>query len=141
MRDDACNFEFFYKGVHRKNNSKRDLEEFYRKRRLQTISNLQRIEKEGKEGKFYASPKSNKPVDNSAAKFYDKMKARRERILEQKKEEEGDLDAILKHIKITLLNGEKKLKTISPDLIDQIYRFENLNDFQKFSDLDEVIED
>lgn len=33
----------------------------------------------------------------------------------------------------------KKLKSISPDLIDQIYKFETLNDFTKQADLDELI--
>lgn len=37
---------------------------------------------------------------------------------QQKKQDEGDMDAILRHIKTLLINGEKKLKTISPDLID-----------------------
>ena len=128
LKDESCNFDFFYRGVKRNNHI--NLTEFLEKRKLQTISNLKLPELDGKEAKFRPR-KFAEPIDNSAALKYDKVKATREMKIQQKKQDEGDMDAILKHIKTLLLNGEKKLKTISPDLIDQIYRFENLNDFQK----------
>jgi hypothetical protein len=37
--------------------------------------------------------------------------------------------------------GNKKLTSVSPGLIDQIYRFENINDFTKQIDLEEMIQE
>ena len=40
-----------------------------------------------------------------------------------------------------LVNNPKKFKTVSPDLIDQIYRFENLNDFSKHINIDDLVQE
>ena len=48
---------------------------------------------------------------------------------------------MLKNIRNALVTGNKKLSTVSPELIDQIYKFENLNDFSKNADLDEIVQD
>ena len=45
---------------------------------------------------------------------------------------------MLHNIKEKLLRGTTKLTSVSPDLIEQIYAFENLNDFTKTVDLDEI---
>ena len=50
-----------------------------------------------------------------------------------------DLDLVLKNIRAMLVSGTKKLKTVSPDLIDQIYRFENLNDLSKHIDIEGLV--
>ena len=55
--------------------------------------------------------------------------------------EAQELDKVLKNIREQLMTGNKKLKTITPDLIDQIYKFENLNDFTIQADLDELLAD
>ena len=81
------------------------------------------------------------PIDNSDSLFYDAIKAKKEQRRQNMGEDAGGLDNVLKNIREILINGNKKLKTVSPDLIDQIYRFENLNDFSKMPDLDELFDE
>ena len=94
---------------------------------------------EGKESKFRPG-KHAEPVENSAALQYRKGRyfGDRQTLISN---DESDLDAILKNIRELLLNSTRKLNTVSPDLIDQIYRFENLNDFTKQADLEHVLQD
>ena len=42
----------------------------------------------------------------------------------------------MKNVLELLITGGKKLKSVSPDLIDKIYLFENMNDFTKKVDLE-----
>ena len=79
------------------------------------------------------------PIDNSASLGYNKSKAFDDRQSAARHKEEADLDSVLKNIREILLNSTKKLKTVTPDLIDEIYRFENLNDFTKQADLEELL--
>ena len=46
---------------------------------------------------------------------------------------------MLKNVREQLVMGNKKLTSVSPGLIDQIYRFENINDFTKQTDLEEMM--
>ena len=55
-----------------------------------------------------------------------------------RKRDDSNLDQVLSNIREILVNSTKKLQTISPDLIDQIYRFENLNDFTRIEDIEEL---
>ena len=81
------------------------------------------------------------PIDNSAALNHDKARDIRERRRNQDKDQTRELDHVLKNIRNALVTGNKKLSTVSPELIDQIYKFENLNDFSKNADLDEIVQD
>ena len=110
-----------------------------KKRAQYSISNLKLPELDGKESK-YRPLKHMDPVENSASLQFSTAMA----VLDKKaarNKDESKLDNILKNIREILINSNKKLKTISPDLIDQIYRFETLNDFTKQADLDEIVAD
>ena len=55
-----------------------------------------------------------------------------------RKKDDSHLDQVLQNIREILMTSTRKLKTITPDLIDQIYRFENLNDFSRIVDIEEL---
>ena len=80
-----------------------------------------------------------KPVDNSASLNYNRAQANYERRNAINMKDADSLDAVLKNIRELLINGTKKLKTVTPEFIDQIYRFENLNDFSKQADIEELV--
>jgi len=56
-----------------------------------------------------------------------------------KDNKEADLDHTLKNIRQELLSKGIRYKGVSVEMIDQIYRFENLNDLDKEVDVDEVV--
>ena len=138
VENDLCTFDFFTNTVKPARNVKKDLAAFMKKRAQYTISNLKLPELDGKESK-YRPLKHIEPIENSDSLKYTRATAVRDRKNARSKDEEGQLDNILKNIREILINSNKKLKTISPDLIDQIYQFEMLNDFSKQADLDELV--
>ena len=142
IANDSCTFDFFPNSVKPARNVKKDLKVFLKKRAQYTISNLKlpELDLEGKEEKFQPM-KFMEPINNSAALNHDKARDVRERRRTQDKDQTRELDLVLKNIRNALITGSRKLTSVSPELIDQIYKFENLNDFSKNADLDEIVQD
>ena len=137
INNDLCTFDFFCHSVKPARNVKKDLKAFVKKRSAYTISNLHLPELDGKESK-YRPLKHIEPVDNSASLSYTRAQA----VIDKRSERNLDvaeLDKMLMNIREILVTSNKKLTTITPDLIDQIYKFENLNDFTKTDDMEEIL--
>ena len=97
---------------------KKDLRNFERKRAQYSISNLKLPELDSKDLGKYQPIKSMKPVDNSASLNYNRAQANFEKRNALNIKDAGSLDAVIKNIRETLINGTKKLKTVTPDFID-----------------------
>lgn len=137
VNNDACTFDIFPHSVKPARNAKRDLRMFLKKRAQYSISHLKLPSLTGKDSK-YRPVKSMDPVDNSESLRFNQPKGwvEKQNNLDS---ENHDLDLVLKNIREALINSERKLKSVSPALIDQIYRFENLNDFSKHVNIEEMV--
>ena len=124
---DACTFDIFTNSVKPARNAKKELKAFIKKRSQYSISNL-KLPKLGDEDRKFKPTKNAEPVENSGALLFSKQRTQSDRMVALQ-QENANLNNILKDIRESLITGTRKMKTISPELIDQINRFEILTDF------------
>ena len=123
-----CTFEFYNHPVKPTKNHQRDLVEFLEKYKKQSISNIKLPELRGPVKIYRPNQQNPKPIYPSESLNF-KSKRRKPEI--QPSKDKTNLDRMLKNIRKTMEEENLVLKTVSPAMIDQIYRFEALNDIRK----------
>ena len=96
---------------------------WYAKRNKYSISNIKLPEVKG-------DPRRARPIgipDDAMSSEALAYRFRKLRLKEKISKDKTDLDLMLKNIRTLLVERDIKMKTVSVNLIDQIYRFENLN--------------
>ena len=119
-------------------NPKKDLEMFKKKRGKYSISNIKLPEMKIDDKKFRPTKKG-EPINESGSLKFDQIEAddEKQKILHQVVIDQ--LDLVLKNIRKILETKDIEIPGVSVEFIDQIYRFENLNDLSKLSDMDKII--
>ena len=125
---EICHFDVFQKSTRQNRNIKKELEAALKRRASKSISNL-RIPKEDGEGEKFRPGKYMPAFNESRSLKFDG--AERKRI--QRAAQRGDdyADRMLKNIRDMLEDKKLRLANVNPDIIAQINKFENLNDFDK----------
>ena len=96
---------------------------WYAKRNKYSIPNIKLPEVKG-------DPRRARPIgipDDAVSSEALAYRFRKLRLKEKISKDKTDLDLMLKNIRTLLVEKDIKMKTVSVNLIDQIYRFENLN--------------
>ena len=110
-------------------NFKGDLKRAEMERMQESISNIKLPNIESKTAMFRPGKYRECIPHSDALKFKPSKKLSSDMLLKEMQIKDNDCDLTLKNIRQIMITKNLKLKGISVEHIDQIYRFEKLNDF------------
>ena len=133
FKSENCAFEMFLSPVRPTPNFKRDLNRAIKERWRAPISNI-KLPELASDSRATFNPSKYPDVGQSEALRFD-AKNKIIHTLFDESESEADLDRALRNIRQLLVTKNLKLKSISVQMIDQIYLFDTLNDFASKTNL------
>ena len=135
VNNDLCTFDIFPYSIKLARNHMKDLEMFKKKRARYNISNIRLPEMKVNDHKFRPT-RNAEPIPESQSLHYDPIKMKMQM---NSGGDDSDLNLVLANIRAILVERNLKFPGISVELIDQIHRFENMNDLTLQTNIEKLI--